>query len=270
LSLACTADSEWSMCTWTHEIEDLEDSNGNTMTLSCSFSYGHNGEYCSNIGGSDELDDSAKRRIQAVVQGNTCGLRIRDSEAIDGGTWRCSMWDGNPNNAWAFDDVDAFVSNQSTIYITEPDLWSDPSEVITYEIDKTNTEIEATCTAYGGNPEPTFHWYVGDDDDDNEITDHKTSHRTSSDDLGDYISESMSWSPTRDDFCDLDVTSDDCEEDQFTFNLICKVVQDSNGEYYQNENNQQMAEVVVEVTNSSTKVFSSLLLVFFALMTVLQ
>ena len=55
-------------------------------------------------------------------------------------------------------EFDAFVSNQSTIFITEPDLWSDPSEVISYEIDKTNTEIEATCTAYGGNPEPKFHW----------------------------------------------------------------------------------------------------------------
>ena len=55
-------------------------------------------------------------------------------------------------------EVDAFVSNQSKIYITEPDLWSDPSEVITYDLTKTNTEIEATCTGYGGNPEPTFHW----------------------------------------------------------------------------------------------------------------
>ena len=50
------------------------------------------------------------------------------------------------------------MSNQSKIYITEPDLWSDPSEVITYDLSKTNTEIEATCTGYGGNPEPIFHW----------------------------------------------------------------------------------------------------------------
>ena len=60
--------------------------------------------------------------------------------------------------SFIFSEFDAFVSNQSTIFITEPDLWSDPSEVISYEIDKTNTEIEATCTAYGGNPEPKFHW----------------------------------------------------------------------------------------------------------------
>ena len=38
-----------------------QDSNGNTMTLSCPFSSTHDGDYCTNIGGSDELDDSAKR-----------------------------------------------------------------------------------------------------------------------------------------------------------------------------------------------------------------
>ena len=71
-----------------------------------------------------------------------------------------SLFDGNYNETWnvTLNQFDAFVSNQSTIFITEPDLWSDPSEVISYEIDKTNTEIEATCTAYGGNPEPKFHW----------------------------------------------------------------------------------------------------------------
>ena len=31
------------------------------MTLTCTFSTTHNGEYCTNIGGSDELDDIAKR-----------------------------------------------------------------------------------------------------------------------------------------------------------------------------------------------------------------
>ena len=62
------------------------------------------------------------------------------------------------SNIFIPSEVDAFVSNQSTIAITEPDLFQDPNEVISYEIDRTNTEIEATCTGYGGNPEPTFHW----------------------------------------------------------------------------------------------------------------
>ena len=42
--------------------------------------------------------------------------------------------------------------------------------------------------------------------------------------------------------------SDSCEDDQLTFSLICKVEQTaSSGTYYQNENDQQLVEVVVEV-----------------------
>ena len=37
-------------------------------------------------------------------------------------------------------------------------MWENPNDVITYEIDNSNAEIEATCSAYGGNPEPEFHW----------------------------------------------------------------------------------------------------------------
>ena len=50
------------------------------------------------------------------------------------------------------------VSNQSTIFITQPDLFQDPREVIEYDINDSRAEIEATCTAYGGKPEPEFHW----------------------------------------------------------------------------------------------------------------
>ena len=57
-----------------------------------------------------------------------------------------------------FSEVDAFVSNQSKIYITEPDLWQNPSEVISYDLSSSSSEIEATCTGYGGNPEPKFRW----------------------------------------------------------------------------------------------------------------
>ena len=48
--------------------------------------------------------------------------------------------------------------------------------------------------------------FVGDDDDDNEITDHKTRKITSSDDLGDYVSEQMTWTPSRADLCNFDAT----------------------------------------------------------------
>jgi hypothetical protein len=48
--------------------------------------------------------------------------------------------------------------------------------------------------------------FVGDDDSDNEITDHKTRKITSSDDLGDYVSEQMTWTPSRADLCNFDAT----------------------------------------------------------------
>jgi len=272
LQLTCQADSEWSFCQWSHELEDQKDSNGNYMKLLCDFSSTHAGDACSNVGGSDEMDNAAGR-IRLVASTNVCGIRISKSEAIDGGEWKCGMSVGDITSAaWAFSEVDAFVSNQSTIAITEPDLFQDPNEVISYEIDRTNTEIEATCTGYGGNPEPTFHWYIDDDDDDNEITDHDTRKIGPSNDpeLGDYISEQMTWSPSRDDLCEFDAT-DSCDDDQFTFNLICKVEQTtSSGTYYQYENNQKMAEVMVEVTSSSTTVLSSLFLISLALMTVLH
>ena len=48
--------------------------------------------------------------------------------------------------------------------------------------------------------------FVGNDDDDSEITDHKTRKITSSDDLGVYVSEQMTWTPTRADLCNFDAT----------------------------------------------------------------
>ena len=50
------------------------------------------------------------------------------------------------------------ISNQSKIFITEPDLFENPNEAIEYIIDDSRAEIEATCTGYGGKPDPEFHW----------------------------------------------------------------------------------------------------------------
>ena len=50
------------------------------------------------------------------------------------------------------------MSNQSSIQITKPDLRSDPDAAIAYTIGEDGAEIESTCTAYGGVPDPTFKW----------------------------------------------------------------------------------------------------------------
>merc|ERR1719273_198735 len=101
--------------------------------------------------------------------------------------------------------MDVHVSNQSTIFITLPDLFENPNDVIDFDISDSRAEIEATCTAYGGKPDPEFHWYVGDTDNGNEITDFNSQQlMTSSDDLGDYVEQRIQWTPSREDLCKFD------------------------------------------------------------------
>lgn len=54
--------------------------------------------------------------------------------------------------------IDIHVANQTTIFITDPDLEEDSSQTIEYDLEDERAEIEATCTGYGGKPEPTFRW----------------------------------------------------------------------------------------------------------------
>ena len=50
---------------------------------------------------------------------------------------------------------EVFVSNKSSIFITDPD---DNDDTIEYDIARGNDRITATCTAYGGSPVPAFKW----------------------------------------------------------------------------------------------------------------
>ena len=50
---------------------------------------------------------------------------------------------------------EVFVSNKSSIFITDPD---DDDETIEYDISRSSDRITATCTAYGGSPVPAFKW----------------------------------------------------------------------------------------------------------------
>ena len=50
---------------------------------------------------------------------------------------------------------EVFVSNKSSIFITDPD---DNDDTIEYDITRGNDRITATCTAYGGSPVPAFKW----------------------------------------------------------------------------------------------------------------
>jgi hypothetical protein len=250
LRLHCSTDEEWILCKWVHEIEDVYDSQGHIMKVACGASSGHSGDKCDNSAGSDELDSYASR-ITFDVSATSCGLRIQNADPRDTGKWKCNIYDADDSPQYS--EVNAFVSNQSRIFITEPDLWEDPNEVVEYKIGDNNDEIEVTCTAYGGNPDPVFHWYIGDDR--NEIEDIDNTRRTESeDDLGKYVSEQMTYKPSRSDLCKFDDLTNYCWNDQFTFNLICKVEQTTGSKtYYRDENDQQMVEVVVEVKSGAAR-----------------
>ena len=52
--------------------------------------------------------------------------------------------------------VEVFVSNKTEIRITDPDVRG--GDTVEYDLGKSSSRIEATCTAYGGSPTPTFKW----------------------------------------------------------------------------------------------------------------
>ena len=99
-------------------------------------------------------------RLSMDVGSNYCGLRIDSAHPYDTGEWRCHVSD-YPTGSPQFGVVDLFVSNQSQIYISEPenpDMDLINRETLTYDASEGRDEIEAECTSVGGRPEPTFHW----------------------------------------------------------------------------------------------------------------
>ena len=109
--------------------------------------------------------------------------------------------------------------------------------------------------------------YIEDGSDDrNEITNpDSVRNMESSDDLGDYIQQRMTWSPTRDDLCDFDEIENICDDYDFSFNLVCKVVQSSGSKtYYERENDQENAEqtVLVDVKGGQAAVLASIGMLF--------
>jgi len=254
LVMKCTSDTEWSSCNWVHEIEDQMDSQGQQMTLVCSALPSHNGDTCTNSGGSSDLESGYSNRIRIETTPTTCGVRIDRAEPRDHGEWKCIMRDNPLNNVGAQSTIDVYAANQSTIYITKPDLWQDPDEIIEYTIGNSNTEIEASCTAYGGNPKPEFHWYVGDGrDSDNEILENIRPRTTEGkDDRGNYVTQEINWGPTRAELCNYRDLENVCYDATLAFSLICKVKQISNNqEYYRSENDVQEAPVSVNANTGS-------------------
>jgi len=269
--LSLNANEDWFYCAWSHVVEDIENSDGQPAKVICGVSdyMSDNGRYCANKGDS-ELD-SYEQRITMVLGQSSCGIRVDNAEPTDSGDWTCKVV-GN-GGAETQQTIEVFVANMSTLYITDPDLEEDSRATIEYDLEDTRSEIEATCRAYGGRPAPEFHWYLDDEDVEIEKSDLTTRVREGRDAiLGEYTEETISWQPTLDSLCeDYDLDQEACERNKnkyrfFNMNLMCKVEQ---GDYFVEENDDNMAEVIIEVISGapSLKISGMLSLVMMAAFT---
>lgn len=274
ITLRCglsNADNGWVYCGWTHELVNTFDDNDEIVEVFCSSAdYTQSSTQCKNLGGSEVLDQANyASRLRMDVSASHCGIRIDQAHPYDTGEWKCHVTE-IPGGSTLYSSVDLYVSNHSQVYISEPDMWEDSSQVIEYEANNRG-EIQAACTGIGGRPAPTFHWYV-DDSNNREIDEDELNSKDSEwDDNGvPMMEQSISWEPSIDDMCDeyeldnrvcdFDRGSKERERAIFTFNLICKADQ---GNLYKDENDD--GEVMVPVDwNGSSALYMSLPLTLLA------
>jgi len=242
-------------CIWKHKIPASSNNGIDTQThITCA---------ASELGckGGAGVDQTYLNERKVSYSTAPCALRIErahpdDSAVGNDGEWECHLQTDSEINGLAttIGTVAIYVSNVTEIAITEPTDGDD----IQYDLSRQSRAIEATCTGFGGLPEPTFHWYLDDDDDDNEITDGEASFDINSydDRNGRRVEHTISFSPTLQTLCDLnldeacDIINGDEDFNGLNFNLICKAEQ-SVGQY-QDENNRQQASVMVEVSSANS------------------
>jgi len=239
-------------CIWKHVVPA---SSNNGYSSSAHITCGANG--CK---GADEMDQTYFNERSVSYQTAPCALRIErahpdDSAVGNSGEWECHLQTDDSVNGLitTMGVVEVYVSNVTEIHITDPAEGDD----IQYDLSRTSKAIEATCTGYGGSPDPTFHWYVDDDDNDNEITDSEATFDVDSydDRNGRRVESTITFSPDLQTLCDLnldeacDIINGDEDFNGLNFNLICKAEQ-AIGQY-QDENNRQQASVMVEVSSAN-------------------
>jgi hypothetical protein len=237
-------------CIFQHQLPTTSTSgNSNSRHMTC----GQNG--CSG----DGLDQSYLNSHSIEYNQQPCTLRVQQASPDDAGDWTCHLQveDGTLKSTIGISEV--FVSNKSSIFITDPD---DNDDTIEYDIARGNDRITATCTAYGGSPVPAFKWYIDDDKSSNQIEegDGDASFDEASDDDIDSRMGRRAWSritfkPDLQTLCDLnldeacDVVNEDEDFNGLNFNLVCKVEQPQFSQY-QSWNKQQEATVMVEVSSA--------------------
>ncbi|TRY70922.1 hypothetical protein TCAL_16383, partial [Tigriopus californicus] len=174
VSLDCSFESTVESCLWVHdEPLNVGTHTGGTHDIKCSAGSGENGQNC-----------QALSRVQYTFQDNRCGIRISGTEPEDTGKWKLSaigLSSSGSGVQTATRDFELFTFNQSTLVMTD----EDDNDLMggTFETDyncnerendweegKSNWEtVTFRCLAYGGRPEPTFKWYI-DNNDNNELS----------------------------------------------------------------------------------------------------
>ena len=69
-------------------------------------------------------------RLRMDVSQSHCGIRIDKAHPYDTGEWKCHVTEV-PGGSTLYSSVDLYVSNHSQVYISEPDMWEDSSQVRT-------------------------------------------------------------------------------------------------------------------------------------------
>jgi len=162
VTIQCNFDDRVESCTWTHNEPMNENNQADSFDISCTGNEQLSGQSCN--------DDT---RVQFQQSGTMCGITIQNSEPEDTGLWNLNAIGINPASGTiqtAKYEFEMFTYNRSTNYVINDDDNEVSSVDVTYNWDDRNDDwwgdytnyenLVLTCGAQGGRPEPTFIWYI--------------------------------------------------------------------------------------------------------------
>lgn len=264
LTLTCAyslgSNEQFTSCIFRKPIPSDFTDNGQEKHFACSTDASGSG---SCVQSSDSELSQLTNSISISDSGSACVLRVNSANPkLRGSDWTCRIVADSANDLVAVaNQAEVFISNQSEPIITQPDVRRQPTPTITYSLAQSSPRIQATCTAFGGIPAPTFHWYV-DNVNGQEILEGSTAHFQTyqSYNTGNHVSvqNGITFTPSLNDLCNTyqiskacDVVNGGADMTTIVFNLICTTQQQG---YYQNNNNNnyghQLNQVSVEFSGS--------------------
>lgn len=250
------ADEVWTSCEFTHQLRDKENREAEVFCYSTP-------EGKANCG---KLGDGRvnNKNIDFVTSQRSCGITIKNSDFQDNGLWTIHVSSPTSTSKQTA-SIDVYIAVSGDLYISEPDTINSNNAEIEFDASNRQSRIESTCRAYNTFPVPKFRWFVNKDDDRYEID---TTKRNKDVDLGrmifgrdsengEYVEQTFQWTPNN--LCQDFHLERECENEQFSFNLICKMDQDN---YFRNENSDKSTDVYVKIfNNESTTLYTSLVMI---------